>query len=226
MGPKTSVPQSPAPRWRASAQAAARLLQFGVIALTLGLFVASLPLTYRQLRAVCAAPPCPPDQLNWKGVETLAGFGLPPEFPAGVFTALSVLFAGVYTASALLLIARKPQEPLTIFVSVMLVTFGAATFTGATRGLAEAPAVWRLAAEVVQFFGNLAIMAFFFVFPTGRFAPRWTASATCSSSVRMASSRRASGPMYVSSRVGSPITKPFTLATKASTKASQIVSWT
>jgi hypothetical protein len=37
------------------------------------------------------------------------------------------------------------------------------------------PTSWALLVEIVQFLGNISLALFFFVFPNGRFVPRWTA---------------------------------------------------
>ena len=89
--------------------------------------------------------------------------------------ALDILVAITFTTCAVIIFIRKPQEPFTIFVTIMLVTFGSATFTGGIRGISlESPELHWLV-KTIEMIGNTSIPAFFFVFPNGRFTPRWTA---------------------------------------------------
>ena len=88
--------------------------------------------------------------------------------------ALDILMATAYTVCAIVIFVRKPNDILTIFVTIMLVTFGTATFTGAIRGIASAYPELDWLTKTIEFLGSMAIHAFFFVFPNGRFTPRWT----------------------------------------------------
>jgi signal transduction histidine kinase len=56
----------------------------------------------------------------------------------------------------------------------MLVTFGTATFTGSIRGISSTYPRFLWLTETITLIGNCAIIAFLFVFPDGRFTPRWT----------------------------------------------------
>jgi signal transduction histidine kinase len=88
---------------------------------------------------------------------------------------LDILIAAVFTTCAIVIYIRKPNDPFTIFVTVMLVTFGTATFTGGIRGIALAYPGLTWLTKNIEMIGNVGIFAFFFVFPNGRFVPRWMA---------------------------------------------------
>lgn len=84
--------------------------------------------------------------------------------------ALGVGLAAGCFAVALVLFWRRSNDPMALFVSVTLITFGAS------------PALYALAdvrflavpAMVIGSIGWTAIGVFFYVFPDGRFVPRWT----------------------------------------------------
>jgi len=66
---------------------------------------------------------------------------------------------------------RKSDDRMAFFASLTLVTFPAAF---STSELATLPSAWSLPGHFVIFLGNISIFLFFYLFPTGRFVPRWT----------------------------------------------------
>lgn len=88
--------------------------------------------------------------------------------------ALDIFIAGIFTACAIVIFIRKPNDLFTIFVTIMMVTFGTSTFTGGIRGIAIAYPELEWLTQTIAFIGSVGILAFFFVFPNGRFTPRWT----------------------------------------------------
>ena len=152
------------------------MLQIALICLTAGLFVASVPLNYAQRSVVCESEPCPPDQLALKSEEGLAQIGMTADSLAKLSVGLDILLAVVFTACAMVIFIRKPRDPFTIFVTVMLVTFGMATFAGGIRVIATTYPELNWLVRTIEMTGNVAMLAFYFVFPNGRFTPRWTAA--------------------------------------------------
>jgi len=152
----------------------AHVLQIVMICLTVGLFIASIPLNYAQRSVVCEAEPCPPDQLALKSEEGLAKMGMTADSLAKLSVGLDILLAAVFTACAIVIFIRKTNDPFTIFVTIMLVTFGLATFAGGIRVTAYTYPKLNLLVKTIEIFGNVAMLAFYFVFPNGRFTPRWT----------------------------------------------------
>jgi signal transduction histidine kinase len=152
----------------------ARIFQVGMICLTVGLFIISLPINYEQRSIVCKAEPCPPGQLTTASVQALERIGVSVDSYVTISIALDILTAAAYTICAIVIFIRKPNDLLTIFVSVMLVTFGVATFTGGIRDFIFVYPQLNWLFKTISLIGNYAILAFFFVFPNGRFTPRWT----------------------------------------------------
>jgi signal transduction histidine kinase len=167
-----SPSQSPRPFWLNLV----RLFQVLIICLTIGLFVASIPLNYEQRITICRTESCPPDQVTIAGEQALNRVGVSVASFVTLTIALDILVAITFTTCAIIIFIRKPQDPFTIFVTIMLVTFGSATFTGGIRGISlDSPELHWLV-KTIEMIGNASIPAFFFVFPNGRFTPRWTAA--------------------------------------------------
>ena len=104
----------------------------------------------------------------------LRDFGFSVSFYALYLMGLNVTLATIFLVSALVIVIRKPDDWLALFVAVMLVTFGTITFSDTMTGLtATYPGLW-LPTRFIAWFGDVAIMLFFFIFPTGQFVPRWT----------------------------------------------------
>jgi len=169
----SSIPSaSPQSHWLTLA----RVAQVVIICLTVGLFIVSIPINYEQWSIVCKTEPCPPEQLMLAGEQALNDIGMSANSLVTITIALDILMAVTYTICAVVIFVRKPNEILTIFVTIMLVTFGTATFTGAISGIASAYPELDWLTKTIELIGSIAIHAFFFVFPNGRFTPRWTAA--------------------------------------------------
>jgi len=96
----------------------------------------------------------------------LAQLGLSVEFYAAYWIMLGAIFAVVCFALAALILWRKSEEPMALFVAVMLALLGVG-YSGSTPGLG-----WAGAA--LEELNTLFLFLFFFLFPDGRFVPRWT----------------------------------------------------
>ncbi|HSB01733.1 MAG TPA: GAF domain-containing sensor histidine kinase [Anaerolineales bacterium] len=152
----------------------ARSFQLAVIVLAVGLFIVSIPNDYKQRTTVCQTEPCPRNQLSLASVKALNELGMTVNSLILLDLALDILIALTYTASAVVILMRKPDELQSILVTVMLVTFGTATFTSGIRGITLSYPQLKWLVTAIGMIGNVAIMAFTFVFPNGRFTPRWT----------------------------------------------------
>jgi hypothetical protein len=152
----------------------ARIFQALIICLTIGLFIINIPLNYEQRSTLCKTDPCPPNQLSVRSVQALEDIGMSVDDLVTLTIALDIFIAVIFTACAILIFIRKPNDPFTIFVTIMLVTFGTATFTGGMQGIASAYPQLEWLTQTIAMIGSVGILAFFFVFPNGHFTPRWT----------------------------------------------------
>lgn len=150
-------------------------------------FVVGVPLYYKLLHIPCGSPAaqgsCTAGQLSPK--QFAAASRLPVLIDTYAAFALAVVVATsiVFFAIGALIAWRKWQDGMGLFVSLVLITFGA---TGISDSLLSAVGLavvntapgWRLIFTVLAdmlIFGQWpAFGAFLLTFPTGRFAPRWS----------------------------------------------------
>jgi hypothetical protein len=107
-------------------------------------------------------------------------------FPVALFGAIELTenigYALIYLAMALLLFWRRSNDRMANFCAVMLLLFGCATTSGflydisvgATTPLLGNSFAIHLLILLLFTGGQMCFLLFFFLFPSGRFAPRWT----------------------------------------------------
>src|SRR6266567_6844518 len=141
----------------------AGLLSFGVL-------VASVPATYGVILShYCTNPLCNhPTQASVQFVQQLQALGLSVQAYAIYNMIVNVIFVCIYFIVAIMLFWRRSDDWMALFAAFFLMTF-AITFSSDTL---EATAYWLF--QFVIFLGALSIVVFFYLFPTGRFVPRWT----------------------------------------------------
>jgi len=149
-------------RWLLLARAA-----WGAVAvIALGRFVTSVPARYAQLAHPTA------------GVRAaLAEMGLSAGGYALYNVALDAVFVSVFAVVAIIIFWRRSDDPVALLVATMLVVWGPLNglfvlTPGATRWMS--PALEMTLDRVPTFVGYMAWMLFFYLFPSGRFVPRWT----------------------------------------------------
>jgi hypothetical protein len=70
---------------------------------------------------------------------------------------------------------RRSDDRMALLVSKFLMSFGPVTVdTTDAEALISSQPAWRLPALAVDIVGNVCAVLFFLLFPSGRFAPRWT----------------------------------------------------
>jgi hypothetical protein len=130
--------------------------------LCIGFCVASLAARYKLLLH-------PPADLR----AELTTLGISPGFHAVWNIALQALVAVSYFGMAALIAWRKPHDPAALLVALALVGFGAG-LPGTIYAILNAEPIWIQPYGFLQTLGWLLLLIFAFVFPNGRFVPRWT----------------------------------------------------
>jgi len=138
--------------------------------LSFGVFVASVPATYEALLSLlCTGPLCHhPTPASVRFVQQLQALGLSVQAYAIYYMLLNIVFVCAYFVVAIMLFWRRSDDWMALFASFFLMTF-ALTFSSDTL---EATPYWLF--QFVIFLGAVSIVVFFYLFPTGRFVPRWT----------------------------------------------------
>ena len=124
-------------------------------ALCLALFLIELPARYAEL---AASAPATAGMLRLYADAT---FALELLVSLGFFVVAAIIFW------------RRPRDLVALFVSLMLAAFGAA-LPGTSYALLHGLPIWQAPAEPLQVLGWFLLLPFAYLFPTGRFAPRWT----------------------------------------------------
>lgn len=157
-----------------------RRLVFGrvvwaVIALpTLGLLIASIPTFFAHLHMPCTGGPVTcrnSGQLTPNYLQAFHRVGLSLDFFATYEVALYVLLIVVFAAIGAVIFWRRSDDRMALFASLALITFPAGW---GSSELATLPSGWVLPGQFVAFLGDISLFLFFYLFPSGRFVPRWT----------------------------------------------------
>jgi len=148
----------------------ARVAWVALTVIVVGLQVAGIPYFYaRTINNLNF------DRLTTEQVQVFKNLGLTPEFYAAYTVALPVGVMVVFTAIATVIFWRRSEDRMALFGAFMLVVFGGAALTSdVPQTLAAAhPALW-FPVHLLDYLGQVAFVVFFYVFPNGRFVPRWT----------------------------------------------------
>ena len=150
----------------------ARALWVCVVSLTALIFAASVPAHLVDLHRTCAGESCVAGQLAPAELGALGDLGVPIDaYTAYVLALDSVVAFGFCTVGAIIF-WRKSREPGALFVSFALMVFGL-TWPDTFDSAMYHP-VWGDVARFLTQLGLSSLFAFFFVFPDGRFVPRWS----------------------------------------------------
>ena len=145
-----------------------------LVAITLAIFFASLPVYLAQLQTICTGTygiTCTYLQLSSEQAEVLKGFGLSPGDYAAYTVALVLALIVVCLVVSMLIVWRRSHDRMALLVALMLVTFGPITLTSSVLG---GPSLWQVSNECLSFLGGVLFVLVFFLFPSGQFVPSWT----------------------------------------------------
>ena len=150
----------------------ARALWVGVVSLTAFIFAATVPPHLADLHKICAGGPCVAGQLAPAEARVLGDLGVSLDAYAAYVFALDLVVAFGFCAVGAVIFWRKSREPGALFVSFALMVFGL-TWPDTFDSAVHHPLWGNLAAFLTQL-GLASLFVFFFIFPDGRFVPRWS----------------------------------------------------
>lgn len=141
----------------------------------LGLFLASLPHRYVELRDLTISGSLPADVLRFLDTAAvdaaLQQLNVPRPTYAAWMLVLEIAFAAVWVAMSVV-IFRRHSRPLTgLIAGFILATFGVGALP-TLEALAVAAPAWHLPTALVNVAAWSSLLAFLFLFPDGRFVPR------------------------------------------------------
>ena len=141
-----------------------------IFILTIGLFFTSIPAYYDSLIKLTDTD-IKPATLR----SNLEALGVSIDFYATYLLSLSVTSMMVWCAVGAVIFWRRSDDWMAIFTSLCLILFGTFTLVDDVPiALAERYSTLWLPVHLFQFFGSASFLLFLFLFPNGRFVPRWT----------------------------------------------------
>ena len=144
------------------------------VVIVLAIFFASTPAYFASLHMVRTNSPNlnGDQQLTSAGLRQLHALGLSLDFYAAYFVAISVIFVLAWFIVGAIIFWRKSDDRMAYFASLILIVFSVNFTVG---NMIEAlPAGWWVPVQSVRFIGGMGLSVFFYLFPDGRFVPRWT----------------------------------------------------
>jgi hypothetical protein len=151
-----------------------RLTWAALVLLTVALFGAGLPEFHRVMATPCHTESCNLLQLSQEDAQTASDIGLSLGLYAAFFSAQVVVTVGLFIVTSALIVWRKPNNRMAEFVSIGFVTWGPTYTASVTEALVAAYPWWSLPVSLLQGLGIWLLLVFGFIFPNGRFVPRWS----------------------------------------------------
>ena len=150
-----------------------------ISALAIGVF--SVPSSFEHYSSVCTAASevCSSDQRvgqpTPEGVRALQDAGLSVRTYALLNVVVDKVFQLVWLVVGALIFWRRSDDRMALLVSAFLVSFGPVSVdTTDAQALISSQPAWLWPVLGVNIVGTVFVVLFFLLFPSGRFAPRWT----------------------------------------------------
>lgn len=167
----TNAQPAPETRLQGRRLVIARVIWAILVVLTLGLFAAMLPAYFIQIQTVCARSACALGQPSLDTVRTLQAHGVTVVSYAVFAIVLDIFVTVVCVVVALLIIRRGSDDWIALLVALTLVLEGT---NSVSYILLQSRSVWQLPAFILDTLSWSVIFLLFYLFPDGRFVPRWT----------------------------------------------------
>jgi hypothetical protein len=154
-----------------------RVAWVAVVGLALVTLVVALPLFYQAQRTIVPPKTQLPGQLTLEDLRLIEQWGLSLDFYAAYQTALIAIFSIVLMTAAALIFWHKSVDRIAVFLSLWFTIVGL-TVTPLLEPLITAHPIWQLPVGFLQGASLGCFPIFTYVFPDGRFVPRWTRALT------------------------------------------------
>ena len=144
-----------------------------LVVLTLAILFASLPVYIALLQTPCTGPACEWQQLTPGRVATLKGIGLSLSDYVACTVALRLVLVLICLVVSTLIVWRRPDDRMALFVALMLVPSGSILASSLVPAF---PSPWQVPYDCLIFLFLALFMLVFSLFPSGQFVPsfmRW-----------------------------------------------------
>jgi hypothetical protein len=143
------------------------------LALIIALFVAGIPVLFKDVETACAGASCYRWQPTPEVAARLVADGISLHLYAAYYVAVeSTLVLGICLI-AIVMIWRRPDEPMALFGAFTVAAFGSAFSDPMVALSLTSPVAWVLR-TLLATLGWSSLFIYFYMFPDGRFVPRWT----------------------------------------------------
>src|SRR5258708_25946552 len=154
----------------------ARAVWVLIVTLSLAVPIADIPLEFRRLQTSCAGSSCNDQQLTARIVQDLHRLNLSVDFFASYLVIFGFGSLLVWVAIALLIFWRRSDDRMALLVALFLVLFPATQILDSPTAVGAAYPSWQVLTTFLDILGYVSLLLFFYLFPDGRFVPRWTRS--------------------------------------------------
>ena len=139
-----------------------------MVVLALGLFFGSIPEQYHSLINFDD-----PDLAPGTVRASLEAAGISTGFYAMYLLLLNVPSAMVWAGVGVVIFWRRSDNWMALLTSLCLILFGTFSLNDGPKALADHYPAVGLPVHLLQLFGTVSLAFFLFLFPNGRFVPRW-----------------------------------------------------
>jgi hypothetical protein len=143
----------------------------GVAFVALVIWVWGIPVRYAQLGTVCTTTVCGDQQPTPSSIAQFQAAGVSLSFYAAYTSTIEILFTLVFLLLATLIFWRKSETLIGLLTTLLLVTSGVSQTDAAALAAAIPALVIPVNLLTLLSFSSLGL--FLYLFPDGRFAPRW-----------------------------------------------------
>ncbi|HEX5547452.1 MAG TPA: hypothetical protein VFX24_08585 [Ktedonobacterales bacterium] len=170
----TAQDHSSAARLHGRWSAVLRVACLGLAIVSLIIWIWGLPLRYAQLGTICtvAAANCGDQQITPELFQMFTAAGVPIGFYAAYIGTIEVLYALAYLVMGGLIFWRKSETRIGLLTAVLLITYGVTQTDGTV--VATSVPVLSIPANLLSALSFVLLALFLYLFPDGRFAPRWS----------------------------------------------------
>jgi hypothetical protein len=145
-----------------------------IAVVAVALYIADIPPGYAQLLTVCTQSLCQNQQATPDMVRALHSAGLSLQFYTLYLTTLSIITILIFLAIAIIIAWRKSRDWMGLLVSLTLIIIGTVTNTVYQQLAAAYHPIVLLPGALLQFLLGTLPLLVGYLFPDGRFVPRWT----------------------------------------------------
>jgi protein kinase-like protein len=151
----------------------ARTVWLALVILVVGTFIVAQPAYFNQHLAASPQGDFFFGQLSLEEAQILPQLGLSSSFYATFLVISAAVIVLVSTILGLVIFWRKSEDWMALYVSLTLVIF-AVVPSGAMSALVIAQPTWYWPTTAIPVIGTGLLLVLFYLFPDGRFIPRWT----------------------------------------------------